>query len=53
MDDYWSALVEDRPCARCGANPALGYASVSFGGVELWYCHPDEGTSCYAGENDA
>lgn len=36
------------PCAACGRSPALGFASVYSGGVERWYCHPDDGPSCYA-----
>lgn len=34
------------PCALCGRNPALGYASVAeWDGrewVESWYCHGDD-----------
>lgn len=37
------------PCVICGANPARGYASrwTAERGEE-WFCHPDEGPSCYA-----
>lgn len=33
-------------CAACG-KPAEGFAMVG----ELRYCHPDDGPSCYMGEN--
>ncbi len=36
-----------RRCAACGKDPADGYASVWQGGQEHWYCHADEGESCY------
>jgi hypothetical protein len=45
------------PCALCGCNPALGFASVTEDGVERWLCHPsaqtlaewvhDEKPDCY------
>lgn len=38
-----------RKCGSCGAVPAAGHASVTAGGKETWYCHPDEGVSCYDG----
>ena len=31
------------PCAKCGRNPALGFACIG----DDWYCHPDEGPSCF------
>lgn len=31
------------PCARCGINPARGWAQIG----DDWYCHPDFGDSCY------
>lgn len=42
-----SELHGNGPCAACGKNPAEGYASIYLDGVERWYCHPDEGPSCY------
>lgn len=38
-----------RKCGACGAVPAAGHASTHAAGVETWYCHPDEGVSCYDG----
>lgn len=38
------------PCARCGKNPAAGYASTwSQADGEKWYCHgdDDESPTCY------
>lgn len=42
----------DQACARCGRDPAAGYASITLGGVTRRYCHakpiggPSERT-CY------
>ena len=35
-----------RTCSVCG-EPANGFASIYYRGVEHWYCHPDDGPSCY------
>lgn len=40
-----------RICVVCGKDPAEGYASVYRDGKEQWYCHPDEGESCYVAES--
>lgn len=37
-----------RSCARCGKTPPDGFASVWWGGREVFYCHPDEGEDCYS-----
>jgi hypothetical protein len=42
--------MSKRKCVACGLDPAAGYASVWRDGHEDWYCHPDEGPSCYVGE---
>lgn len=43
-----------KKCGRCGAVPAAGYACsstlVNGKWVTTWYCHPDEGVSCYSGD---
>lgn len=37
-----------RKCYLCGKDPAEGYASISRGGEEKWYCHgDDDDLSCY------
>jgi hypothetical protein len=35
------------PCAACGHDPACGFASVSIGDDERWYCHDDD-CDCYS-----
>lgn len=35
------------PCARCGTNPSRGWSQIG----DNWYCHPDEGQSCYVAAN--
>lgn len=30
-------------CAACGKDPAEGFAQIN----DDWYCHPDEGPSCF------
>lgn len=38
-----NGITAPGPCARCGRNPALGFASMSAGdGPMLWYCHTDD-----------
>lgn len=45
-----------RKCGICGAVPAAGNACESVYDqskgrwVTVWYCHPDEGYSCYSGD---
>lgn len=45
-----SGLPADRPCYRCGKNPAEGFASIWTQATgERWYCHgdDDESPTCY------
>lgn len=42
-----------RKCAVCAKDPAKGFASVWWGGREVWYCHPDEGASCFVAVNQS
>jgi hypothetical protein len=42
--------MSKRKCVVCGKDPAEGYASIWHDGKEDWYCHPDEGPSCYVGD---
>lgn len=44
-----TATLSDRPCFRCGKNPAEGFASVWTAATgERWYCHgDDDDPSCY------
>ena len=45
-----NGLPENRPCYRCGKNPAEGFASVWTAATgERWYCHgdDDESPTCY------
>jgi hypothetical protein len=48
--DWWQAVgsevVGHGPCARCGADPARGFASISDADGERWYCHDDD-ADCY------
>lgn len=39
--------MSKRKCVVCGKDPAEGYASIWHNGREDWYCHPDDGPSCY------
>lgn len=39
-----------RKCVTCGKDPAEGFASVYQDGAERWYCHGDDGPSCYTAE---
>ncbi|MEW1705933.1 hypothetical protein AB0230_01720 [Microbacterium sp. NPDC089190] len=41
--------MSKRKCVSCGKDPAEGFASVYRDGKEQWYCHPDDGESCYVG----
>jgi hypothetical protein len=45
--------VTKRKCAVCGKDPAEGFASIWWGGKEIWYCHPDDGPSCYVAANQS
>ena len=47
IDDDFDPDAE-RICGACG-KPAQGFASVWANGREVWFCHPDEGPSCYVG----
>lgn len=48
MSDYQPASTPG-PCARCGQDPAEGFASIWTAATgERWYCHGDDGPSCYA-----
>ncbi len=38
------------PCASCGAEFPENAASVTYQGQTYYYCHPDEGYSCYSGD---
>jgi hypothetical protein len=49
-------IPEDRPCYRCGKNPAEGFASVwTAKDGERWYCHgdDDEDPTCYMTAQEA
>jgi hypothetical protein len=35
--------LHSHPCGLCGRRPAEGFASIG----DHWYCHPDNGPSCY------
>ena len=43
--------MSKRKCARCGKDPADGFASIYQDGEEQWFCHDDEGESCYIAES--
>lgn len=36
----------ERICGACNKQ-AEGFASIWANGREVWFCHPDEGPSCY------
>lgn len=37
-----------RKCARCGKTPPEGFASISIGKDQRWYCHGDgDNLTCY------
>ena len=40
-------MPASEPCARCGRDPAAGYASIIRDGKERWYCHGASRPSCY------
>lgn len=44
--------MTERVCVLCG-EPARGFASIWLHGKESWFCHPDEGPSCYQGAPQA
>lgn len=40
-------MTGEGPCGLCDRDPAAGYASISRGDVEVWYCHDESEDTCY------